>query len=151
MKTKRVDHDVTLSPTYLREQLKECQAKEKLIREALDMAERIAHLARVLGQPTNGAAQARKDTDKVQPIRAAVPRLLRDEIRALKPSLPRPNVVLVLERLSNFPFTSSDPKKAVSDALYQLRKQGELKIVSHGKGGTPNTFEWVPQPPVKSA
>ena len=150
MTTKRVDHDVTLSPTYLRQQLKECEAKAKLIREALDMAERVAHLARVLGQPANGTAQTRKDANKVQSIRAAAPRPLRDEIRALKPSLPRPNALLVLERLSNFPFTNSDPKKAVSDALYQLRKQGELKIISHGKGGTPNTFEWIPQP-VKSA
>jgi hypothetical protein len=150
MKTNRVEHDVTLSPAYLRQQLKECEAKAKRIREALQATERAVRLTRLLGQPANNAQTARKDeAAKIVPMRAAAPRLLRDEIRALKPTMPRLNAIQVLERLSKFPFTS-DPKKAISDALYQLRKQGELRIVSHGKGGTPNTFEWA-QSPIKSA
>lgn len=151
MKTDRVEHDVTLRPAYLRQQLKECESKAKRIREALQATERAVHLTRLLGPSvSNGQASRKANATKVVPMKAAVPRLLRDEIRSLKPSMTRVNAIQVLERLSNFPFTSSDPKKAVSDALYQLRKQGELRIVNHGKGGTPNTFEWV-QPPVKSA
>jgi len=150
MTTKRVDHDVTLSPAYLRQQLKECEAKAKLIRKALEATEEAARLTRLLGQPTNGTSEARKGNVAVVPARVVTARPLRDEIRALKTSLPRINATQVLDRLSNFPFTNNDPKKAISDALYQLRKQGELKIVSHGKGGTPNTFEWV-QSPAKTA
>jgi hypothetical protein len=150
MKPNRVEHDVTLRPADLRQQLKECEAKAKRIREALQATERAVHLTRLLDPPANTHLGTQKgEAVKIVPPRAPALRPLRDEIRALKPTTPRLNSIQVLERLSKFPFTS-DPKKAVSDALYQLRKQGELRIVSHGKGGTPNTFEWV-QSPAKSA
>lgn len=146
MKNIQVVSDVTLRPADLRQQLKECEAKAKLIREALQIAERAARLTRLLADKAPTAAPPKNGKhEKVVPMRAVVARPLRDEIRALKPNLTRFTGEQVLERLSNFAF-GSDPKKAVADALYQLRKQGEVKIVTHGKGGKANTFEWQQQP-----
>jgi hypothetical protein len=40
----------------------------------------------------------------------------------------------------NFQFLS-DPKRAVRDAIYELKQQGKVKTVEVGKGGKPHLYE----------
>ncbi|MFZ0759581.1 MAG: hypothetical protein WAM69_06470, partial [Candidatus Sulfotelmatobacter sp.] len=63
MKTDRVEHDVTLRPAYLRRELKECEAKAKRIREALQATERAVRLTRLLGSSASNGQGTRKAND----------------------------------------------------------------------------------------
>jgi hypothetical protein len=139
MKNTQLEDNPTPTASDLRRQLKDCEERAKIIREALKLSERMARLTRLLNH--KAPVEGRIKDEKVVTLKPPVAGRLRDEIRAMRAISPRISATQVLERLANFPFRT-DPKKAIGDALYQLRQQGELKIAVKGKGGKPGILEW---------
>lgn len=71
---------------------------------------------------------------------------LREAIRSIHGVLPpRFTASQILEHLQhrNFKFAAKDPGSAIRDALYILKRDGELKIAVAGKGGKENQYEWA--------
>jgi hypothetical protein len=136
------DGEVVLCESDIREQIKYHEGKIALLREKLILAKKVARLDRRLSENPSSEPLRRKNPAEIQPPKPSPVRPLREEIRALRGHLPsRFTSIDVLHKLRNFPF-SADPKSSVRDAIYELTKKGELKIVTPGKGGKPNTLEW---------
>jgi hypothetical protein len=136
------DDEVVLCESDIREQIKYHEGKIALLREKLILAKKVAQLNRRLSEGHLSEPLRRKNPAEIQASKPSPVRPLREEIRALRGQLPsRFTSVDVLQKLRNFPF-SADPKSSVRDAIYELTKKGELKVVVPGKGGKPNTLEW---------
>jgi hypothetical protein len=129
--------DITLSPSEIRKQLIACQAREKLLREMLQIAEHAQRVQHALTADSERAGPLRRKNPAVVPMRPPNANGLRDAIRATRATTPRFTVDSLVERLRTFPF-ASDPHRSARDAVYVLVKRGELKVV----GKDPNTYEW---------
>lgn len=95
----------------------------------------------VARKPSVRKASAKKSASQ----KAGAPNGVRDAIRSLKGRLPANFTVEDISRglrRMKFRFTSQTPTKALSNTLFKLAQNRELKLVKAGAGGKSNTYAW---------
>lgn len=138
---READH-ITLSVSEIREELKALEARAKLLRKKLEIAEQAHRVEQALCATSRASTAPRRNPTPL-PVGPPNTNGLRDAIRATKGATARFTVEKMHEQLHDFSFGSgADPVKAIRDALYVLVKKRELRIVTKGKGGRPNVYEW---------
>ena len=137
--------ELRFSPNAIRAAIRRREDEIKVLRNALQIAEQVgplletresirrrnpaeAHVKDTAVRPSNGAADAPN-------LRVTVL-----ELASVMRKFTAGNLLDALMK-KNFQFQSPDPKGAVSDAIYGLKKSGKIKIAEEGNGGKPHTYE----------
>jgi hypothetical protein len=132
--------ELAFSPSAIRAAIRRREEEIKVLKNALQVAERVGPLLETresIGKrnpqevPLNGGTNGSGGATN-----------LRETVCELASGMRKFTSGTILEALKqrNFQFIG-DPKGAVRDAIYELKKQRKIKIIKEGKGGQPNFYE----------